>query len=73
MKNISGLFALFAIYLMTLTACCNDSEREKYDEKTYSDILSSLVIENTDLQTISDFTNNAWNREESESDVQFKW
>lgn len=57
MKNISGLFALFAIYLMTLTACCNDSEREKYDEKTYSDILSSLVIENTDLQTISDFTN----------------
>ena len=56
MKKTLGLVTLFIIYLITLTACSIDSEREKYDEISYSDILFSLVTENTDLQTISDFT-----------------
>lgn len=55
-KN-SNLITIFVICLMALTACSSDSEREKYDEKSYSDILSSLVAENTDLQTISNSTN----------------
>lgn len=55
-KN-SKLITIFVICLMALTACSSDSEREKYDEKSYSDILSSLVAENTDLQTISSSTN----------------
>ena len=52
-----NLITLCIIYLTALTACSNDSERKKYDEKTYSEILSSLVVENTDLHTISNSTN----------------
>ena len=56
-RKFSSIITLFVICLMALTACSSDSEREKYDEKSYSDILSSLVAENTDLQTISSSTN----------------
>lgn len=52
-----NLITLCIIYLTALTACSNDSERKRYDEKTYSEILSSLVVENTDLHTISNSTN----------------
>ena len=55
MKKFFRLTVLLAL-LFTFFSCGN-SERESYDSITYQEVLTSLVMEDTDLQSLSKSTN----------------
>ena len=55
MKKFFRLTVLLAL-LFTFFSCGN-SERESYDAITYQEVFTSLVMEDTDLQTLSKSTN----------------
>ncbi len=55
MKKIFRLTVLLAL-LFTFFSCGN-SERESYDSITYQEVFTSLVMEDTDLQSLSKSTN----------------
>ena len=47
--------AMYYTYLTFFS--CGKSERESYDSIAYKEVLTSLVMEDTDLQSISKSTN----------------
>jgi hypothetical protein len=55
MKQYLNILGVFVSLL--LIVACGDSERDLYNDKSYSEILNSLIMEDTDLSTISKSTN----------------
>ena len=49
-------FLVFSVSMLFFIAC-GDSQRDTYNDKSYSEILNSLIMEDTDLNTISKITN----------------
>ena len=55
MKQYLNIFGVCVSLL--LVVACGDSERDTYNDKSYSEILTSLIMEDTDLNMISKSTN----------------
>jgi hypothetical protein len=49
----TSLMVINVLFLTTSVIACGNDERDKYDAMLYPEVLTSLVMENTDLQTIS--------------------
>lgn len=51
------MIRLLILFVIILFMSCRDSNRDKYDNMSYSTVLTALIMENTDLPTISKSTN----------------
>jgi hypothetical protein len=49
----TSLMTISILFLAMSVIACGNDERDKYDAMPYSEVLTSLVMENTDIKTIS--------------------